>query len=110
MCAELLECPLLALSGHFDRIRLCPLLDQSRQKWILACDGLSANDPKRTLTSGVWTGLRCVGLMARARLCLHGFLGGRGEISRASNTSSMRTILSLKPVPNIRRQQRLPRR
>src|SRR5450759_4274955 len=26
-----------------------PLLDQSGQRWILARDGLSANDPKRTL-------------------------------------------------------------
>ena len=29
---------------------VCPLLDQSRQRRILAGDGLSVNDPKRTLT------------------------------------------------------------
>ena len=39
---------LLALSGQFSRTRVCPLLDNSGQKWILARDGLSAIDPKRT--------------------------------------------------------------
>jgi hypothetical protein len=39
---------LLALSGQSDRTRFCPLLDQSGQRWILARDGLSAYDPKRT--------------------------------------------------------------
>ena len=32
----------LALSGQSSRTRVCPLLDQSGQKWILACNGLSA--------------------------------------------------------------------
>jgi len=32
----------------------CPLLDQSGQTWILARDGLSAFDPKRT-----WEGISC---------------------------------------------------
>src|SRR5471032_3296214 len=41
--------PLLALSGQSSCTRVCPLLDQSGQRWILACGGLSANDPKRTL-------------------------------------------------------------
>ena len=36
---------LLALSGQTNRTRVCPLLDQSGQSWILAHDGLSANDP-----------------------------------------------------------------
>jgi putative tryptophan/tyrosine transport system substrate-binding protein len=39
----------LALSGQTSRTRVCPLLDQSGQRWILAGDGLSAYDPKRTL-------------------------------------------------------------
>jgi len=41
------ECLLLALSGQFNHARVCPLLDQSGQRWILTCDDLSANDPKR---------------------------------------------------------------
>jgi hypothetical protein len=36
---------LLALSGHSNRTRVCPLLNQHGQRWILARDGLSANDP-----------------------------------------------------------------
>jgi hypothetical protein len=36
--------PLLAQSGQSNRARVCPLLDQSRQRWILGRDGLSAND------------------------------------------------------------------
>ena len=31
-----------------NRTRVCPLLDQSGQRWILAPEGLSAYDPKRT--------------------------------------------------------------
>jgi hypothetical protein len=41
--------PLLAQSGQSNRTRVCPLLDQSRQSWILAGDGLSAYDPTATL-------------------------------------------------------------
>ena len=41
-------CPLLALNGQSNRAHVCPLLDQSGQRLILARDGLSANDPKRT--------------------------------------------------------------
>ena len=36
-----MRCLLLALSGQSDRTRLCPLLDQSGQRWISARDGLS---------------------------------------------------------------------
>src|SRR5450756_1545708 len=36
-------------SGQFSRTRVCPLLDQSRQRSILAGDGLSAYDPTATL-------------------------------------------------------------
>jgi hypothetical protein len=39
----------MALSGQSNCTRLCPLLDQSGQKLILASDGLSAFDPKQTL-------------------------------------------------------------
>jgi hypothetical protein len=39
---------LMALSGQSSCASVCPLLDQSRQKWILACDDLSANDPTAT--------------------------------------------------------------
>jgi hypothetical protein len=42
------RCPLLALNGQFTRAGVCPLLDQSGQSRILARDGLSAFDPKRT--------------------------------------------------------------
>jgi hypothetical protein len=35
-------------SGHSNRTRVCPLLDQSGQRWILARDGLSAFDPTAT--------------------------------------------------------------
>jgi ligand-binding sensor domain-containing protein len=38
----------MALSGQSNRLCVCPLLDQSGQIWILARDGLSAFDPKRT--------------------------------------------------------------
>src|ERR1039457_1283386 len=38
---------LLALSGQSDRTRVCPLLDNSGQKWVSARDGLPANDPYR---------------------------------------------------------------
>jgi hypothetical protein len=37
--------PLMALSGQSSCARVCPLLDQSGQRWILARDGLSAYDP-----------------------------------------------------------------
>jgi hypothetical protein len=40
---------LLALSGQSNRTRVCPLLDNSGQRWILARDGLSADDPSATL-------------------------------------------------------------
>jgi hypothetical protein len=40
----------LALSGQSNRTRVCPLLDQSGQRLILAGDGLSAYDPQRTLS------------------------------------------------------------
>jgi hypothetical protein len=43
--------PLLAQSGQSDRTCVCPLSDNSGQPWILARDGLSANDPKRTLVA-----------------------------------------------------------
>ena len=39
---------LLAQSGQPNRTCVCPLSDHSGQRWILACDGLSAYDPKRT--------------------------------------------------------------
>jgi hypothetical protein len=39
---------LMAQSGHSNRSRVCPLLDNSGQNWILDRDGLSANDPKPT--------------------------------------------------------------
>jgi hypothetical protein len=39
----------MALSGQSSRTRVCPLLDQSGQKWILARVGLFANDPTATL-------------------------------------------------------------
>ena len=42
--------PLLAHSGHRNRTRVCPLLDQSGQRSILARNGLSAFDPY------VWSG------------------------------------------------------
>ena len=48
--------PRLALNGRSDRTRVCPLLDNSGQSRILARDGLSANDPKRTSQS--FAGLR----------------------------------------------------
>jgi hypothetical protein len=38
----------MALSGQSSRTRVCPLLDQSGQTWILGRDGLSTFDPKRT--------------------------------------------------------------
>jgi hypothetical protein len=38
----------MALSGHSNRTAVCPLLDQSGQSLILARDGLSAFNPKRT--------------------------------------------------------------
>jgi hypothetical protein len=43
------QCLLLALNEQSSRARVCPLLDQSGQSWILAREGLSANDPTATL-------------------------------------------------------------
>jgi hypothetical protein len=40
----------MALSGQTNRARVCPLLDNSGQGWILAGNGLSANDPKQTFS------------------------------------------------------------
>ena len=40
--------PLMALSGQSSCAHVCPLLGQSGQIWILACDGLSAYDPQAT--------------------------------------------------------------
>jgi hypothetical protein len=37
--ALLFKSLLLAQSGHSNRTRVCPLLDQSGQRWILTCDG-----------------------------------------------------------------------
>jgi len=37
-----------AKSGQSNRVRVCPLLDNSGQRSILARDGLSANDPQQT--------------------------------------------------------------
>jgi hypothetical protein len=42
---ELINRQLKCRCGCADR---CPLLGNSGQRWVLACDGLSANDPKRT--------------------------------------------------------------
>jgi hypothetical protein len=39
----------LAQSGQPNCTRECPLSDNSGQRWILACDGLSAFDPTATL-------------------------------------------------------------
>jgi len=45
----LLRCPLLAQSGHGAMSDLCPLLGV-KQTWA-ECLVMSANDPKRTLSS-----------------------------------------------------------
>jgi hypothetical protein len=42
------KCRLLAQSGQSSCARVCPLLENSGQRWILARDGLSVNDPKQT--------------------------------------------------------------
>jgi hypothetical protein len=39
-----------AQSGQSSCARVCPLLDQSGQKWILARNRLSANDPTATFS------------------------------------------------------------
>ena len=41
----------MALNGQSSCAHVCPLLDQSGQQWILARDGLSANDPTATLAA-----------------------------------------------------------
>jgi hypothetical protein len=43
--------PILAHSVISLRCKICPLLDNSGQRWILAYDGLSANDPTETLAA-----------------------------------------------------------
>jgi hypothetical protein len=48
---------LLALSGQSSRTGVCPLLDQSGQRWILTRDGLSAFDPTTTLAVHCGNGL-----------------------------------------------------
>jgi hypothetical protein len=40
---------LMALNGQTNRARVCPLSDNSGQRWTFARDGLSAFDPKATL-------------------------------------------------------------
>jgi hypothetical protein len=40
----------MALSVISLRCKICPLLDQSGQRWISARDGLSAFDPTATFT------------------------------------------------------------
>src|ERR1019366_10492512 len=40
---------LVAHSGQSNRPCVCPLLDQSGQRWIFGRDGLSAYDPSATL-------------------------------------------------------------
>src|SRR5450759_4677215 len=42
--SQTLECPLVAQSGQSNRAHVCPLLDNSGQRWIFARDGLSAFD------------------------------------------------------------------
>jgi hypothetical protein len=44
------QCRLLALNGHSSRARVCPLLDQSRQRAVLGLIGSVANDPKQTFS------------------------------------------------------------
>jgi hypothetical protein len=39
----------MALSGQSNLAGVCPLSNHSGQRWILGRDGLSANDPERTL-------------------------------------------------------------
>jgi hypothetical protein len=48
----------MARNGQFRRTRVCPLLNQSGQRLVLARDSLSANDPKRT-SSPYDNGLPC---------------------------------------------------
>ena len=51
----------MAQSGRCSRTSACPLLDQSGQSRILAGDGLSAYDPKRTwpiMTQGTFASSR----------------------------------------------------
>ena len=48
-----MPCQLLALNGQTLSAVECPLLDKSGQSRILARYDLSANDPKRTLQSGI---------------------------------------------------------
>ena len=52
-----LECRLMALSGQSGPPHVCPLLDQSGQRWILARDGLSAYDPTATFAVHCGNGL-----------------------------------------------------
>jgi hypothetical protein len=44
---------LLALNGQTDLARVCPLSDKSGHWPFLACEALSANDPKRTFPLGL---------------------------------------------------------
>ena len=43
----------MALNGQISFAGFCPLSDNSGQRWILAGDGLSANDPGRVKTRSV---------------------------------------------------------
>jgi len=55
------DCRLLAHSGQSNRTRICPLLDISGQRWILAGYGLSAYDPSRHTKGLTWVALiHCV--------------------------------------------------
>jgi hypothetical protein len=47
--SEFEQCLLLAHRVISLHRKICPLLDQSGQRWILARDGLSAFDPTATL-------------------------------------------------------------
>jgi hypothetical protein len=50
------ESPLMALNGQASFAGFCPLSDHNGQTWILARDGLSAYDPKRTCRTAYFEG------------------------------------------------------
>ena len=55
LAAEPME--FFGLLGRGGTATFCPLSDNSGQRWILACGGLSAFDPKRTLAVHCSNGL-----------------------------------------------------